>query len=71
MDPRVKDMTGKRCHRLTVTAFAGSIRKPGASTATWLCRCDCRNELIVIGWALRAGHTQSCGCARVAANKRR
>jgi hypothetical protein len=71
MNPRIKDMTGKRCHRLTVITYAGSIRKPGNSTATWLCRCDCRKELIVIGWALRAGHTRSCGCARVAANKRR
>jgi hypothetical protein len=33
MDPRVKDMTGKRCGLLMVTAHAGSIRRPGNSTA--------------------------------------
>jgi hypothetical protein len=41
MDPRVKEMTGKRCGELTVIAHAGSIRKTGNSTATWLCQCSC------------------------------
>jgi hypothetical protein len=71
LDPRVKDMTGKRCHLLTVMAHAGSTRGSNGNAAIWECRCRCGNRLIVVGWALRAGHTKSCGCARVAANKRR
>ena len=37
MDPRVKDMTGKRCGRLVVIGHAGSIRgtKGHNSTAAW------------------------------------
>jgi hypothetical protein len=73
MDVRVKNMAGKRCGLLTVTAHAGS-RKSGNgrnSTAVWDCFCRCGNRLIVVGWALRSGHTTSCGCARVAANKGR
>lgn len=30
----------------------------------WLCKCDCGNEITVIGSDLRNGHTQSCGCFR-------
>jgi hypothetical protein len=33
LDPRVKDMTGKRCGRLTVIAHAGSIRNGNSSAA--------------------------------------
>ena len=28
----------------------------------WLCLCDCGNEVIVEGRALKAGQTKSCGC---------
>jgi len=28
----------------------------------WLCRCDCGNEIITRGRALRSGQTKSCGC---------
>jgi hypothetical protein len=73
MDRRVIDMLGKRCHHLTVIAHAGSaIKGDGRShTAVWRCLCDCGREIIVLGWALRSGHTKSCGCARIAANVRR
>lgn len=30
--------------------------------ARWKCRCQCGNEIIVLGSDLRRGHTQSCGC---------
>jgi hypothetical protein len=73
MDPRIKNMTGKRCGLLTVMSHAGS-RKSGNgrnSAAVWDCLCLCGNRLMVVGWAPRSGHTQSCGCARVAANKSR
>jgi hypothetical protein len=72
MDPRVIDMLGKRCHHLTVIAHAGSIiRGRRSHTAVWRCLCDCGSEVIALGWALRSGHTKSCGCARIEANVRR
>lgn len=77
------DMTGWRFGRLTVIRRAGTYvfpSEPGSALATWLCRCDCGNEVEVIGTNLRRGSTQSCGClqkelareslARVNANRR-
>ena len=32
--------------------------------ATWKCRCECGNEIIVLGKSLRSGNTTSCGCSR-------
>lgn len=52
-------LTGQRFGRLTVVARAGST--PGRH-ATWLCRCDCGNELETIGLSLKQGKTTSCGC---------
>ena len=28
----------------------------------WKCRCDCGNEIVVLGNSLVLGHTLSCGC---------
>ena len=30
--------------------------------AMWKCKCECGNEVSVVGKDLRAGKTQSCGC---------
>ena len=54
------DLTGQRFGRLVVQREAESKH----NEATWLCRCDCGNEVIVTGYKLRHGHTQSCGCLR-------
>lgn len=54
----IKDMTGLRFGRLTVLELAGRKGKE----ATWLCKCDCGNEKVVTGRALRQGRTKSCGC---------
>ena len=59
---RALDLTGQRFGALTVIERAGSYMHETAQFATWLCRCDCGNEKIVIGTNLRAGHTKSCGC---------
>lgn len=65
------DLTGQRFGALTVIERAGSHKcdtmypygPPGrASFSTWLCRCDCGREKVVIGTNLRSGHTKSCGC---------
>lgn len=57
---KTKDMTGKRFGKLTVIERAGTDK---FGKATWLCKCDCGNEVIVPGGNLRSGNTTSCGCA--------
>lgn len=53
---RVKDETGKRYGRLKVIKQAGLNCE---KRMTWLCKCDCGNETIVIGKSLRNGSTKS------------
>lgn len=52
-------MTGERFARLVLIAPAGRTR---AGKPTWLCRCDCGAEKVVILANLRNGSTRSCGC---------
>jgi hypothetical protein len=54
-----KDCNEQRFGRLVVLKRVGS-NKHGA--ALWLCRCDCKNEVVVTRAALASGHTKSCGC---------
>ena len=28
----------------------------------WLCRCECKEEIIIHAYNLTSGHTKSCGC---------
>ena len=56
---KCKDILGERFGRLIV------VEKAGPNThrkMRWLCRCDCGNQLIVLGDSLRNGRIQSCGC---------
>ena len=48
------DFTGYRNGRLTV------IRKADVGKSTWLCRCDCGNEVVLQAWRLLKN--KSCGC---------
>ncbi|PEI49943.1 hypothetical protein [Bacillus toyonensis] len=52
------DRTGIKYGRLTVLEKVDSDKK---GNARWLCRCDCGNEKIILGWSL-ANRTRSCGC---------
>lgn len=52
------DETGNRYGRLLVLEYACTVRKK----AVWKCKCDCGNEVLVIGQDMRTGHTNSCGC---------
>lgn len=56
----MKDETGNRYGRLEVLARAGTKN----NLATWLCQCDCGNQVIVYGTVLRSGETTSCGCKK-------
>ena len=55
---KLKDLTGMKFGRLTVLERA---ENKGTRTC-WLCKCDCGNEVTVLGEDLKSGHTQSCGC---------
>lgn len=53
------DMTGRRFGKLTVLEYAGAYIN---RSALWRCRCDCGNEIIVLGSLLRDGRRTDCGC---------
>lgn len=62
MPSRLKeDLTGKRFGMLTVIERAPNS---AAGKPMWRCKCDCGNETVVHGNALRDGYTKSCGCYR-------
>lgn len=58
----VRDLTGQRFGRLTVTAPAG---KSADGRIQWQCLCDCGKTITVRGYALTNGATSSCGCSRI------
>ena len=59
---RTKDLTGMKFGRLTVVERYGSKNR----CATWLCKCECGNEVVVKGIYLKSRETTSCGCSRKA-----
>lgn len=59
---KVKDITGKKFHRLTAIKRVGSNKE---GRAIWLCKCDCGKEIVVSGVLLRNGAVKSCGCLQL------
>lgn len=61
-----EDLTGKIFGRLTVVNRTDNhITASGKAYSSWLCKCECGNEIIVLGRYLRDGTTQSCGCLQL------
>lgn len=54
---KVIDLTGQKFGRLTVEA-----RAVGARESSWLCRCECGNQVTVRAGNLKSGNSKSCGC---------
>lgn len=52
------NLVGKKYGRLLVIEKADLVK----GHVRWLCKCDCGNECIVHGSALKSGNTTSCGC---------
>lgn len=52
------DITGRKYGRLTVLRENGKCN----NGILWLCRCECGNEVNVLAYNLKNGHTKSCGC---------
>lgn len=61
---KVKDLTGMKFGKLTVVKrVEDHIFPSGRRKSKWLCKCDCGNEVTVIGTNLtKKNGTQSCGC---------
>lgn len=55
------DLIGQRFGKLTVIENMGKLNK---KHYFWKCKCDCGNETVVLGSALRSGNTKSCGCGK-------
>jgi len=57
------DIAGEKFGRLTVLKFHSTRnKKSDKERSRWLCKCECGNEVIVVGSSLRNGKTSSCGC---------
>jgi len=61
MSWKIKNRIGIRYSRLVVIEFA---YQDWRGDAYWLCKCDCGNEIIVLGNSLQRRNTKSCGCLR-------
>lgn len=57
--PKLIDLTGQRFGRLEVIKRVGNDKW---GDSRWLCQCDCKNKVIVLGYNLKKGNTKSCGC---------
>lgn len=56
---RFIDLTGKQFERLTALYTNGRTKR---GDIIWHCKCQCGNEVDVLGINLRNGATRSCGC---------
>ena len=62
---KFKDLTGQRFGYLTVVKRVEDYISPnGNHRVQWLCKCDCGNEVVVLGNNLSKHSTESCGCLR-------
>lgn len=56
--PKLINEIGNKYGKLTVLERAKTKKKG----VYWHCRCECGNEVDVLGTSLRNGNTKSCGC---------
>lgn len=63
------DLTGQRFGRLTVLGLA--VDEP-YKKKKWFCKCDCGDEVVVVGGNLTSGHSTQCKqCQLVSVHKNR
>lgn len=59
------DIAGKKFGKLTVIKeLLGDNRIGDKKNCTWLCQCDCGNQVEALASYLTRGRTNSCGCVR-------
>jgi len=56
---RLRDITGQQFGRLVAVRREGTDK---VGHAKWRCKCECGEEIIVLGTNLVEGITKSCGC---------
>ena len=56
---RASDLAGKKFNYLTVLGFD---HQDDRNNYVWKCECDCGNTVYATSYALKSGHTKSCGC---------
>lgn len=61
MSTKPLKLEGKKFGRLTVIRYDGHSK---SNKRTWLCECECGNNVVVIGSHLVNGNTRSCGCLK-------
>lgn len=61
MAKKIIDLRGQHFGRLVVVGFRGMRY----NQATWLCKCSCGNQSVVLIGNLRSGSTKSCGCLKI------
>lgn len=65
---KFRDLSNNRYGRLVVLEFAGRDK---SGNILWKCLCDCKQEVIVVGYNLTNNSTKSCGCLRKESGKSR
>lgn len=67
--PKFIDMTGwvMSEHGVPDSKLTVVSKIKDGNKIKWLCKCSCseHNDIIVDGYAIRSGHTKSCGCVKV------
>ena len=57
-----EDLTGRKFGKLTVMYPANDYVSPsGSRMGKWHCKCECGNEVDVLGMSLKNGDTKTCG----------
>jgi hypothetical protein len=70
MGRRIVDLTNKQFGKLTVIARDLREQKIKNPRTAWFCRCECGNEISVIGNELQKGVKLHCGCQKRASGKK-
>ena len=60
-----KDYTGYRYERLVAVRRVG---RDNFHRATWECKCDCGNVVVIPGYYLTTKSSKSCGCLHIEKN---
>jgi len=65
MPRKLEDLTDKTFGKLTVLRYAGLQPVGTQKQSSWMCQCDCGNQVVVLNNNLKRGITTSCGCYQV------
>jgi hypothetical protein len=65
----IDDMIGKKFGKWSVLSL--SDKKDVSNNRYHNCRCECGNTGVVAGCKLRSGRSNSCGCKKIKAAKKK